>query len=58
MSLSELNCQIPNNILFQEQKHATVFHNVQKIPVIGFRIDETLYNFAIDRDFTAYSHGA
>lgn len=57
LSLSELNCPIPNDLLFQGQKHATVFHNVQRIPVIGFRIEETLYIFGIDRDYTAYNHG-
>ena len=57
LPLSAFNCPIPKNLLFQEQKHATVFHNPQKLPIIGFRIEDILYVFCIDRTYTAYNHG-
>ena len=56
LPLSELKCSIPLNALFLEQKHATVFHNPTKIPIVGFRIEDTLYVFCIDRTYTAYNH--
>lgn len=52
-----INCPIPKNDLFQSIEKVTVLHRKGKIPIIGFRINETFYIFAIDRNFTAYDHG-
>ena len=58
LPLTELTCAVPDNILFREQKHATVFHNPGKIPIVGFRIEDVLYLFCIDSTYTAYNHGS
>ena len=52
LPIAELKCSIPDNILFREQKHATVFHNPGKIPIVGFRIEDTFYMFCIDRTYS------
>lgn len=56
LPVEALKCPVPQDILFREQRHATVFHNPGRIPVVGFRIDDVLYIFCIDRSYTAYDH--
>lgn len=53
----QLKCSVPVAELFINIDKAAVFHRKNKIPVIGFKIEETFYIFCIDRDYSAYDHG-
>ncbi len=58
LPLASLKCHVPDDFIFMGQKHATVFHNPGKIPILGIRVDDILFVFCIDRTFTAYNHGS
>lgn len=55
--LSQLHCSYPHDETFLNLDKITVFHKEQKIPIIGFKIEEVYYIFCIDRTFDAYDHG-
>lgn len=55
-SRDSIKYSIPKVDLFNSIDKVTVFHRKGKIPVIGFRIEETFYIVAVDRTFSAYKH--
>lgn len=57
IEVSQLKCALPQNTIFDNLDKVTVFHNTPKIPIIGFRIQDTYYIFCIDRNYKAYNHG-
>lgn len=52
----QLRCKIPHEEKFINTDKVTVFHRKDKIPIVGFRVDDVFYVFCIDRDFSAYKH--
>jgi len=55
--LSELKCPIPKDDLFNQRDKATVFHKQgDKIPLIGFKVNDVFYLFYLDRGLKAYKH--
>lgn len=52
----QLRCKIPQEGKFINTDKVTVFHRKDKIPIVGFRVDDVFYVFCIDRDFSAYKH--
>ena len=51
----QLSCRIPE--VFRNEPSSLVFHMAGNIPIIGFRREDVFYIIAIDRTFSAYSHG-
>lgn len=56
LNIAQLKCRAPKHRLFDNLDKATVFHRKDKIPIVGFRVEDIFYVFCIDRDFTAYKH--
>lgn len=52
---AQLRCRIPEE--FRHETSSIVFHMASNIPVVGFRREDVFYIIAIDRTFSAYSHG-
>ena len=52
----QLLCNIPQDEKFINTDKVTVFHRKDKIPIVGFRVDDVFYVFCIDRDYSAYKH--
>ena len=52
----QLLCQIPQDEKFINTDKVTVFHRKNKIPIVGFRVDDVFFVFCIDRNYSAYKH--